>query len=485
MSSMLGKRRPTANSRNSAEAKRAKAMQADKSEQENVRRVVKATQERAYNQAIEFLKIESSEASQFSDLTRNKANEIGANLSEAIWQYAKRPSGNPELRALDVFNKIAKDHPYYLFSKGRYGYALPKTEINILEDITSGEKYDSGQIFERMIQNETRLGKELIQLYKALIAALKGLHSYLNVINKKGYSAEMEIIVRFLFANLIILLVKKHLKELHNMEVRLHLIRTGQDHREGPMGTDCSQYTIEGKSIQLLDSTINNVLNTMIALWPQLAIEYHLNPGVIVTDRDQLASEPEILGSFESAEAYVRGPASQYLASHWAKLDKPYEAHAPTLPAEVAASIARNSASGVGLPANTRSIKNIFNRENVEKNIAEQKYANQVAESIRDFAGSVVDSIAENARYLFNLVHYREDSQFSEDEKQTEEVDIHAYLQNHRFPEKGCIQMQEIEADAEAISEEVAQDGKGIKSRKQSNKKLRKTQRRNRKNNRK
>ena len=440
---------------NSPQAKRARAReearQADQQGQQRQGRERAAERSRAFQQARRTIQAMLarglSGARNVTERFLTMARNMGADLTEAICQYAIRPTSNPEETALVVYGEIPTSHPYHLLTEGTYTYILPKAEHDIRESIARGEKTDPGNLLQRLIQNEENLGNELIQLYKALIASLKGLQSYL--LAKKWKKEEVEPLIKLVFSNLLMVLVKKHLKELHNMEARLHLIRTGQKPREGYGGADCSQYTFEGRNIQLFDPIMNNILNTLIASWPHIAIEMHLNPGVIVhthgellSDEETNGTEPEILGSFESAEEYVRGPLKEYLAAQWATLEPAYVPPAAPLSANMASSIAKTGVQGARTNSNRRSVRGLFDRE-----VSEQE--RDTVQSVRGFVEPILTRLADNLRYINNLVQFSNDSQFSEggdiaiDEEKQTPAQIQTYLQSHRFPERTCVQAKD------------------------------------------
>jgi hypothetical protein len=324
-----------------------------------------------------------------------EAQEMGAERTSAICSYARRPSQIPLTivagEILGTKNSVGLQEITGNFS---YAYKAPPSLVTLMKAINAGETTTPIAALAPVLRKELENGRLMVDARKALILSLKHLHTFFNRVKRqgqawedKGNKAEGESLVRIVFANLLFLLVRKKLKEIHNIEARRLLALLRQTAREAEGNSEIEAQNRNGaritiKPLVVFDDFLLNVLNQILMSWPHLAIHYHLNNGVLGTKTTR-PTMPEILGSLEKAVEFLEGPLAAEMAEIWNILDETPARLSP----EAAAAI-REAGAGGPAPqpaAATRPITGLFNREEKEE---EEKLQSMFGSMFQSFASA-------------------------------------------------------------------------------------------------
>ena len=336
-----------------------------------------------------------------------KAEEIGAKKTEAICQYARRPSKIPlTIVSGEILNTKVSAGLDEIMRDFSYTYKPPPSIVKLRANITAGETTVPVAQLAPILDKEIENGNLMVEARKALVLSLKHLHAFFKRLERQGKSwnapdnkMEGESLVRVVFANLLFLLVRKKLKEIHNIEARRYLAILRQAAREAEGNSEVEAKSLNGtttiaiKPLVLFDDFILNVLNQIIISWPHLAITYHLNNGVLGT-KSTRATMPEILGSVESAVEFMNGPLAAEMAAVWDGLDrKPIR-----LSEEKAAEIRATGTAGPAPqpPAMVPNVASLFNRnakEEKEKEAAMKSMFGRMFSSISGASSALVATI--------------------------------------------------------------------------------------------
>ena len=327
-----------------------------------------------------------------------EAQEMGAERTSAICSYARRPSLIPLTivagEILGTKNSVGLQEITGNFS---YAYKAPPSLVTLMKAINAGETTAPIAALAPVLRKELENGRLMVDARKALILSLKHLHTFFNRVKRqgqawedKGNKAEGESLVRIVFANLLFLLVRKKLKEIHNIEARRLLALLRQTAREAEGNSEIEAQNRNGaritiKPLVVFDDFLLNVLNQILMSWPHLAIHYHLNNGVLGTKTTR-PTMPEILGSLEKAVEFLEGPLAAEMAEIWNILDETPARLSP----EAAAAI-REAGAGGPAPqpaAATRPITGLFNREEKEEEEKLQSMFGSMFQSFASVAGA-------------------------------------------------------------------------------------------------
>jgi hypothetical protein len=302
------------------------------------------------------------------------AENIGADRSANICQYARRPTPVP---LAIVANQILDGEAYFglkeITEAFAYKYVPPPSVLALKASIQAGESTAPVMQLLPVLEKEIENGRLMVDARKALVLSLKHLHSFFKRKGRTNQSwnspankEEAEPLVRMVLANLLFLLVRKKLKEIHNVEARRLMAMLRQAPREAEGNSEIEAINAMGArtTIQpMFDDFIVNVLNQILISWPGLAILYHLNNGAIGT-RGTKGTMPEILGSLEKAIEFVNGDLAKEMADVWAPLNTP----PVRIPEELAANIRAAAVAGpapqasVPAPAVSSLLDRIFDK---------------------------------------------------------------------------------------------------------------------------
>ena len=300
------------------------------------------------------------------------AENIGADRSANICQYARRPTPVP---LAIVANQILEGEAHFglreITEAFAYKYVPPPSVLALKASIQAGNSTAPVMQLLPVLDKEIENGRLMVEARKALVLALKHLHSFFK---RKGRTNQMwntptnkeeaEPLVRMVFANLLFMLVRKKLKEIHNVEARrlLALLRQAPREAEGNSEVEAMNAMGTRTAIQsqvLFDDFIVNVLNQILISWPDLAIRYHLNNGAIGT-RSTKGTMPEILGSLEKAVEFVNGDLAKEMADVWSPLNTP----PIRIPEEMAANIRAAAVAGPApqAPVSAPAVSSLLDR---------------------------------------------------------------------------------------------------------------------------
>ena len=325
-----------------------------------------------------------------------EAQEMGAERTAAICSYARRPSLIPlTIVASEILGSKNSAGLQEITGNFSYTYKAPPSLVTLMRAINAGETTVPVAALAPVLRKEMENGRLMVEARKALILSLKHLHAFFNRVQRqgqawedKGNKAEGESLVRIVFANLLFLLVRKKLKEIHNIEARRLLALLRQKPREAEGNSEIEAVNRNGgritiKPLVVFDDFLLNLLNQILMSWPHLAIHYHLNNGVLGT-RTTRPTMPEILGSLEKAVEFLEGPLAAEMAEVWGRLDQ-----TPARLSPEAAVAIREAGAGGPAPrpaAAARPIAGLFNREEKEED-----------EKLKSMFGSMFQSFASAA----------------------------------------------------------------------------------------
>ena len=297
---------------------------------------------------------------------------MGADRSANICQYVRRPTPVP---LAIVANQILEGESHFglkeITEAFAYKYVPPPSVLALKNSIQAGNSTAPVMQLLPVIEKEIENGRLMVDARKALILSLKHLHSFFKRKGRTNQSwntsankEEAEPLVRMVFANLLFLLVRKKLKEIHNVEARRLMAMLRQAPREAEGNSEVEAMNAKGARTKiqpqtLFDEFIVNVLNQILISWPDLAIRYHLNSGVIGT-RSTKGTMPEILGSLEKAVEFVNGDLAKEMADVWAPLNNPPVRIAEEMAANIRAAAVAGPAPQA--PVAAPAISSLFDR---------------------------------------------------------------------------------------------------------------------------